>query len=412
MTAEIVIANRQGIALAADSAVTVGKDRVWKTANKLFSLGPNNDIGVMIHGSADYLGVGWETIVKMFKRHVGDNKYPTVKATIEDFIEFVMSDRFRDERTEELSISTFIVEKLEELKSALNYESKVEFRQQIKAYSDEIVDYAGSAKKICDMSLKSFTQEWGDTIKSLAKDVLEETITNGVRDNIIRAFHAICTHNVSSEYVTGVVFAGYGEEEIYPSLYACNIDGRCNDLKRWWYIRESSSLNQGGYVIPFGQADIIFSFMEGITPESLEFIESALDATIRAKSMDLLNNYVKDPDEKIVEERIQRDANNEIVKSVLEEFQAYRTRTVAVPVIRNVNTLPKEELAAMAEAMIEITSLRRRVASKLESVGGPVDVAVISKGDGFVWVKRKQYFDVEKNPEFLYREYRSTGGGQ
>ena len=56
MTTEVVIGNRQAVALAADSAVTVGKDRVWKTANKLFSLGPSNDIGIMMNGSADFSG--------------------------------------------------------------------------------------------------------------------------------------------------------------------------------------------------------------------------------------------------------------------------------------------------------------------------------------------------------------------
>jgi hypothetical protein len=31
-------------------------------------------------------------------------------------------------------------------------------------------------------------------------------------------------------------------------------------------------------------------------------------------------------------------------------------------------------------------------------VGGAVDVAVISRGDGFVWLKRKHYFSQELNP--------------
>ena len=34
-------------------------------------------------------------------------------------------------------------------------------------------------------------------------------------------------------------------------------------------------------------------------------------------------------------------------------------------------------------------------------VGGPIDVAVISKGDGFVWIKRKHYFKAELNLHFL-----------
>lgn len=36
-----------------------------------------------------------------------------------------------------------------------------------------------------------------------------------------------------------------------------------------------------------------------------------------------------------------------------------------------------------------------------ETVGGPVDVAVISKGDGFVWINRKHYFKPELNTQFF-----------
>ena len=36
-----------------------------------------------------------------------------------------------------------------------------------------------------------------------------------------------------------------------------------------------------------------------------------------------------------------------------------------------------------------------------ETVGGPIDVAVISKGDGFIWIERKHYFRPELNPHFF-----------
>lgn len=36
VTAEVAIITRQAVVLAADSAVTIGQRRVWKTANKLF----------------------------------------------------------------------------------------------------------------------------------------------------------------------------------------------------------------------------------------------------------------------------------------------------------------------------------------------------------------------------------------
>ena len=68
---------------------------------------------------------------------------------------------------------------------------------------------------------------------------------------------------------------------------------------------------------------------------------------------------------------------------------------------RNVSSLPKDELGSMAEALVNLTKFRRRVSQERETVGGPIDVAVITKGDGFVWVKRKHYFDPRLNPRTM-----------
>jgi len=63
--------------------------------------------------------------------------------------------------------------------------------------------------------------------------------------------------------------------------------------------------------------------------------------------------------------------------------------------------LPKDELAAMAESLVNLTSFKRKVTLETETVAGPIDVAVISKGDGFIWIKRKHYFKAELNPQFF-----------
>lgn len=81
------------------------------------------------------------------------------------------------------------------------------------------------------------------------------------------------------------------------------------------------------------------------------------------------------------------------------------------PIINSVATLPIEELALLAESMINITSLRRKVAldGNIGTVGGPIDVAIITKGDGLIWMKRKHYFDLKYNPQYIYTHYnRST----
>lgn len=68
-----------------------------------------------------------------------------------------------------------------------------------------------------------------------------------------------------------------------------------------------------------------------------------------------------------------------------------------------VEFMPKPELAKMAEALVNLTSIKRRVSRGMETVGGPIDVALISQSEGFVWVKRKHYFPPELNPRYAKR---------
>ncbi len=66
MTAEIAILNKAGVALAADSKVTIGGVKTFDTANKIFCLSKFHPVGIMIFGNAEFMGFPWETIVKMY----------------------------------------------------------------------------------------------------------------------------------------------------------------------------------------------------------------------------------------------------------------------------------------------------------------------------------------------------------
>ncbi len=53
----------------------------------------------------------------------------------------------------------------------------------------------------------------------------------------------------------------------------------------------------------------------------------------------------------------------------------------------------------LVESLVSTQGMRGRV-------GGPVDVAVISKGDGFIWIKRKHYFNPKLNVRYFERDRR------
>jgi hypothetical protein len=92
MTAEIAIMNKQGIAMAADSAVTLREEKgqkIFASANKIFALSKYHPVGIMIYGSADFMGVPWETIIKIYRNQLGKKKFPILKGYTEDFIGFL-----------------------------------------------------------------------------------------------------------------------------------------------------------------------------------------------------------------------------------------------------------------------------------------------------------------------------------
>jgi hypothetical protein len=162
---------------------------------------------------------------------------------------------------------------------------------------------------------------------------------------------------------------------------------------------------------PFGQADIAFLFVEGIAVQHVDFIQTALSAVLKDKSDMLIKDYVADADEKVVEAARQSKDNSLIAERLMDGFRTYRRDGLVNPLMKVVTNLPKEEMATLAEAIVELTSLRRKMESHMDTVGGPIDVAVISKGDGFIWINRKHYFDIELNNDFLYRKEAKVRGG-
>jgi hypothetical protein len=98
-----------------------------------------------------------------------------------------------------------------------------------------------------------------------------------------------------------------------------------------------------------------------------------------------------------------------IGRSIIEDFEdrwsQWEHKKFVGPVLDIVGDLPKDDLAAMAESLVNLTSFKRRITAEAETVGGPIDVAIISKGDGFVWIKRKHYFQKDLNPAFFANYY-------
>lgn len=143
--------------------------------------------------------------------------------------------------------------------------------------------------------------------------------------------------------------------------------------------------------------------MEGVDEDYQQQIEGFFGKLIHGMFDIFVDKYVSSRSRRAAARQEMHGILDGILNQVGKDLENHRQKSFVGPIIQAVASLPKEELALLAEALVKLTSLKRKISLEPETVGEPVDVAVISKGDGFVWIRRKHYFDPALNPAFMSR---------
>lgn len=197
-------------------------------------------------------------------------------------------------------------------------------------------------------------------------------------------------NNLLLDLRSGIVIAGFNRNELLPSCISFDLITKYgNEI----IIRDADSYIGCGenLILAFAQDDVIATFMLGMHVD----FDLLINDTIN-DFLDLYHDYLrksvenkKIDDEKYLEyvEPI-LDKTDFLIKSGLNKIlmNIFDLKEVMFKqIINTISFLPVDELVKMAKSMIYITSLRRKFDSNLETVGGDIDVAILSNGDGFLW---------------------------
>lgn len=424
MTTEVAILNKSAVALAADSAVTIshginGEKKIYNSVNKLFSLSKHHPIGIMIYDNANIMDAPWETLIKAYRKKLGNQSKLLLKEYVDDFLEFIKNEFF-DEATETQYVKRIIIEQLAYLKSKISdlvgqeiknsgEISENKTKEIIKSIIDPFYNNVLCEDTVENISqnefVKTFLLKYKSLFNELIDDILEKIpLTKNDRKKLIE-IPALFFCKEIFIYRTGVVIAGFGEDEIYPSLHSLIIE--CSIIKNLKFKREEGACvnTEGACIMPFAQDSTIRTFVDGIDPSLERFSKQHIES-IFSQYTDLIIKLIPNQNDSIqleLKEKIQQ-INKLIIDRYDQEVLEFKMVNHIHPIISAVQFLPKDELAAMAEALVNITSLRKRISITPETVGGSVDVAIVSKGDGFIWIKRKHYFNEKLNHQF-FRNY-------
>ena len=149
-------------------------------------------------------------------------------------------------------------------------------------------------------------------------------------------------------------------------------------------------------IIPLAQKQMIDTFIKGVSDKLYENLEELYFQNFNSFIEAITPSLKEGVDSEEIRTRLSKAfANN------AEFFKKIVFETEEAPLIQTVSHLSREEMAELAESLINIQVLKYKVSPELETVGGPIDVAIISKHDGFVWRKRKLYFPKELNFQFF-----------
>ncbi|HEY8809230.1 MAG TPA: hypothetical protein VIM28_04325 [Solirubrobacterales bacterium] len=376
--------NSGGVALATDSAVTIPQGRLMKHyrgACKLVASHAKAPIAMLWYGSPDYLGVPWEVIVKSY-RDGRETTFPKLGDYAEDFLDYVETDvpswALGVGDLPASVLARGLIERVEKKLARQEVQAAEAVEQGIGEWKKA---QAPRARVLDDAVVASCPQllEWLE-VELDRLDEIDGKLPDSAREQLGKAARSAWSHLSAHEPLhTGLVFAGFGDHDRLPAMRSYLIGVPAERNRRWLEgIKAAVSSATPAVIVPFAQNDQVKLFMEGLHPDLRKMLDGLIEevsdhadlGSIGAKMKDQLNQYIDEQGK---------------------------------PVVDAVRFLPKADLAEFARAVIAFTALRLRMSMAPETVGEPIDVAIVSRSEGVVWVHRSHYFPPELNPHFFSR---------
>ena len=446
MTVEIAIMNLEAVALAADSAATVytqGNTKIFGSQNKLFPLSTVAPVGILVYGSGTFMSIPWETLIKEYRHRRGTTVFPQLSDYVDDFCGFLTRDVSSYISTEQQAqyaeilvrhvyheIAYMINQILEATRGQISEHNEANHASQVTALvdritSDVVEQYSRRARDadLVDNAPEDFLDSIRKSLSRRRKSIRDDVFERPLDRRVARKLNTIAERSIGAmvddilfgqfPLTTGIVVAGFGQNDLFPSYAEVHVEGLVLGVLK----KQSDRIGTTGpknraEIVSFAQDDMIYQFMQGIAPVYENYLHGSMISHLSSYTKLLVENLDRYSDiERGALLKEMEAVHPEIADSFVSQVEEIGRDYHANDIVDVVAMLPKEELAEMAEALVSLTSLRMRVSMGEETVGGPIDVALITKGDGLVWIKRKHYFPADLNPAYFARKYGNGGTG-
>ncbi len=407
MTSEIAVANQRAVAMAADSAVTLiggGTVVVRNERRKLFNLVPGQPVGLMFFGMAEIMGHPWDQLIEHYQKAAKPGPLPHVRdyaagfTTMLDHLEeFFPQNRQTDEYKRLLaSVFRYVLQLAQFLRQSAKAGNLGDGAILEQAIAEVWRDYQFLGDGTPRADLACFPEGFGQKVRQAHGGVIDELISYGFGSyglgqqalSQLQDIAIFCVmKDVFLEDVSGLVFAGFGTEDRYPVVTTWYISAVVLGIvKRAEVSHDGIDSEIKSNIHLFADSQVTTAFIRGIDFNLERQVFGGVGVL-----MQMLVNQVVDaiPAEAAARESVRNRFQGEVVPYYLDVFQnmiaEYQQRTFIAPVLRVLEVATRGELGETARELVSLNVFKKRITAQRETVGGAIDVAVISRDDGFQW---------------------------
>jgi hypothetical protein len=298
MTAEIAIINRSAVTLAADSAMTLevrGREKIYTSADKIFELSLHDPIGIMINNNLEYLGIPLDIAIKKFRTSDACTGFNTLEEAVTAFIGYLETTLLPDEKLQERHARTLLGPVFQSIRTRF-LRSMQMFYERLNERQLKKIDIHKVFLNGVNRSLRRYEAlPVAECFAEMTVDQLQQACAAPLQAEIDAAFRnfplndsdktllckvgATALHRKHfSEFSTGIVFAGFGKTEDFPSLIAYETDGviagKLKKEETHRFVTGRSDITAD--IIPFAQREMVDRFLFGIDPEFENGVEEFL----------------------------------------------------------------------------------------------------------------------------------------
>ncbi len=403
MSVGISVLNKSGIAIAADSATTMGERlAIYNSAEKVFHVSEKHPIVILKYGTVLFMNIPNEIIIKQFGQYLNQfEPFSKFHDYCDAFIKFIetASPMFNFKHSEEDLIDRELFNMIRDISWYFNNRN-----QNIDNHQKRLEESFKNFTEAHEFGTQTPNYDVTDYLQLHYQTFIKNYLKEIKFDNILLTNYQIDTfyqyflhyHHVLTNVICGLAFNGYGKDDLYPSTTTLELFGVMNHKLKYSIVKEAHISDKYPRAIKtFAQDLAIHTYLDGIDPEVNYDIQQLYQNFVNEK-IETLPKIFNDKQKKILIDHIFDSKATEYLYDQVYEI----TRVNWGKTYGAVEILPEEELVKFAEFLVDLCSFKSKYSLDKQlnmTVGGPADVVLITKSDGVLWYKKKnqEFFRVK-----------------